>query len=136
MDAIDTSGGEHGGEHGGEVVEGTGKARLRPVPDPEVLARPKRRTFTAEYKRQILEQAEALAGTGQIGAMLRREGLYTTHLSAWRREEAQGKLAALTPAKPGRKAKEDPATTEITRLKRQVARLEAKLARAQILLEV
>jgi len=51
-------------------------------------------------------------------------------------EAAQGKLAALTPAKPGRKAKEDPATTEITRLKRQVARLEAKLARAQILLEV
>jgi len=51
MDAIDTS----GGEHGGKVAEGTGKARLRSVPDPEVLARPKRRTFTAEYKRQILE---------------------------------------------------------------------------------
>ncbi len=121
------------GENGSGVTEGTG---MGPLPDPEVLARPKRRTFTAEYKRQILEQAEALAGTGQIGAMLRREGLYTTHLSSWRREEREGKLAARTPAIPGRKAKEDPATAEIARLKRQVARLETKLVRAQTLLEV
>ena len=110
--------------------------RLRSVPDPEVQARPKRRTFTAEYKRKILEQADALAGTGQIGAMLRREGLYTTHLSSWRREAAQGKLAGLTPSVPGRKSQADPAAAEITRLTRQVARLEAKLARAQTLIEV
>jgi transposase-like protein len=79
---------------------------VQPLPeaaiDPEVDETPKRRRFTAEYKRRILKEADALTGTGQIGAMLRREGLYSTHLTTWRRQRERGELAGLTPAKRGR----------------------------------
>ena len=67
-----------------------------PAPDPEVPEKAKRRTFTAAYKRRILEKADALEGTGEIGAMLRREGLYSSHLSKWRRQRDAGALAGLT----------------------------------------
>lgn len=104
--------------------------------DPEVEETPKRRRFTAEYKRQILKEADALTGTGQIGAMLRREGLYSTHLTTWRRQRERGELAGLTPAKRGRKPTHDPAAETIAQLMRENARLKAKLERAETILEV
>ena len=104
--------------------------------DPEVEARPKRRRFTAEYKRRILKEAEALTGTGQVGAMLRREGLYSTHLTKWRRQRERGELAGLTPAKRGAKRKHDPTAETIAQLTRENARLKAKLERAETLLEI
>jgi len=71
-------------------------------PDPEVVAKAKRRTFTAEYKQHILQEADSAAATpGGVGALLRREGLYSSHLVAWRRERRAGALEALKPRKRG-----------------------------------
>ena len=74
-----------------------------PVPDSEVIARPRRRSFTAEYKRSILDQAEAAQDSGTIGALLRREGLYSSHLTTWKRQRQKGEIDALTPQKRGPK---------------------------------
>ncbi len=106
-------------------------------PDPEVVAKPKRRTFTAEYKLRILQEAEAAAGTpGGIGALLRREGLYSSLLATWRRERANGILEALTPQKRGRKSKRNPLAEEMEKLRRENARLREKLRKAEIIIEV
>src|SRR3972149_8138159 len=71
--------------------------------DVQVVAKPHRRIFTAEYKRRILKEADACATPGAVGALLRREGLYSSHLVVWRRARARGELAALAPPKRGRK---------------------------------
>ena len=73
-------------------------------PDPEVAPRVKRRTFTAAYKLRILQEADLCDQAGQIGALLRREGLYSSHLTTWRRQRAAGQLKALSGKKRGRKA--------------------------------
>lgn len=75
-----------------------------PPPDPEVSERAARRRFTAEYKLRVLRQADACAGTGELGALLRREGLYSSHLTTWWRQREQGSLAALSPKRRGRPA--------------------------------
>src|SRR5499425_1188375 len=78
----------------------------RARPDPEVVAKPKRRTYTAEYKQRILAEAETAAATrGGLGALLRREGLYSSLLTYWRRERANAILEALTPQKRGPKSR-------------------------------
>src|SRR4029453_10223318 len=69
----------------------------------QVVAKARRRVFTAEYKGRILKAADACATPGAVGALLRREGLYSSHLVMWRRARARGELAALTPKKRGRK---------------------------------
>src|SRR5437660_4229280 len=87
----------------------------------EVVARAKRRTFTAKYKREIVRQADACKESGEIGALLRREGLYSSHLTAWRREVAERELSALAPKKRGPKGKQvDPRDQELTALRRQL----------------
>jgi len=114
-------------------------AGSRPVapPDSEVLARPKRRTFTAEYKQRILQEAEAAADTpGAVGALLRREGLYSSLLAYWRRERANGILEALTPRKRGPKSKRNPLEEEFQKLRRQNARLTEDLRKAHIIIDV
>src|ERR1700740_460094 len=96
-------------------------------PDPEVVAKAKRRTYTAEYKQRILAEAEAAAATrGGLGALLRREGLYSSLLTYWRRERAKGGLEALHPQKHGPNAKRNPMEEEVQKLLRQNARLIAK----------
>ena len=85
----------------------------RTVPDPEVVVKAQRRHFTAEYKRRILQEADACTQSGEIGALLRREGLYSSHLNTWRHQRARGELQGLTPAKRGRKA--DPQAAENAR---------------------
>ena len=90
------------------------------ISDPEVAAKPTRRRFTAEYKLQILREAESQREPGAIGALLRREGLYSTHLSAWRRERERGALETLRARRRGRKP--DPAHA----LRQQIAALEAE----------
>src|SRR6267143_110603 len=88
-------------------------------PDSEVVAKPKRRTYTAEYKQRILQEAEAAAATrGGLGALLRREGLYSSLLTYWRRERADGDLEALTPRKRGPKSKRNPLEEENQSLRR------------------
>jgi len=103
-------------------------------PDPEVVVKAQRRHFTAEYKRRILQEADACTQHGEIGALLRREGLYSSHLNTWRRQRARGELQGLTPAKRGRKA--DPQAAEIVRLQRETERLTAQLARAELIIDV
>jgi len=108
-----------------------------PRPDPEVVAGAKRRTFTAEYKLRILAEADALAGqVGAIGALLRREGLYSSLLTAWRREREAGILKGLTPQKRGPKSKRNPQEEEMQRLRRENLRLTEELRKAAIVIDV
>jgi len=103
-------------------------------PDPEVVVKAQRRQFSAAYKRRILQEADTCTQRGEVGALLRREGLYSSHLNTWRRQRAHGELQGLTPAKRGRKA--DPQAAEHARLLRETERLKAQLARAELIIEV
>jgi transposase-like protein len=105
--------------------------------DVQVVAKPHRRVFTAEYKRRILKEADACATPGAVGALLRREGLYSSHLVVWRRARARGELAALTPKQRGRKPTPvDPRERKIAELERHVAQLTARAERAEALVEL
>ena len=114
----------------------SGGAAPTPIPDPEVPEKPKRRQFTAEYKRSIVAQAEACRHDGAIGALLRREGLYSSHLTTWRRQKEQGELEALTPKKRGRKSTATPLTEENQRLRKENARLSRRLEQAELIIDV
>jgi transposase-like protein len=107
-----------------------------PRPDPEVVADAKRRTFTAEYKQRILAEADAAAQPGAIGALLRREGLYSSHLVTWRRERQAGVLKGLAPHKRGPKSKRHPQDEEIQKLRRENQRLTEELRKAEIVIDV
>jgi len=98
----------------------------------EVVARPTRRRFSAEYKLRILQEADHDA-PGEVGALLRREGLYSSHLTTWRKQRAVGDLAALAAKKRGPKV--DPQAVELARLQRELAKLQAKLARADLIID-
>jgi transposase len=104
------------------------------VPDPELVRKAKRRRFTAEYKLRILKQAEACTRPGEIGAMLRREGLYTSHLTAWRKQRDAGALEGLE-RKRGRKPA-DPRDAELAVLRRRAERAEAELEKARKVIEI
>ena len=91
------------------------------IPDPEVVPKAKRRKFSAEYKLRILDEADKCTEPGQIGALLRREGLYSSHLTTWRRQRGQGVLEALSPKKRGRKGK-DELEKEVMMLQREKER--------------
>ena len=106
-------------------------------PDPEVVAGAKRRAFTAEYKLGILAEADAAAAhPGAIGALLRREGLYSSHLVTWRRERQAGILRGLTPHKRGPKSKRNPQEEELQKLRRENQRLTEELRKAAIVIDV
>jgi transposase len=104
--------------------------------DVQVAAKPRRRTYTAEYKRRILKEADACTAPGAIGALLRREGLYSSLLVEWRRARGRGELSALTPKKRGRKPTPvDPRDRKITELERQLAQMTGRAERAEALVE-
>jgi len=105
------------------------------IPDPEVVPKAKRRKFSAEYKLRILDEADKCTEPGQIGALLRREGLYSSHLTTWRRQRGQGVLEALSPKKRGRKGK-DELEKEVMKLQREKERLQARLEQAEMIIEV
>ena len=100
----------------------------------EVVAKAKRRSFTAKYKREIVRQADACKEAGEIGALLRREGLYSSHLTTWRREVEERELAALAPKKRGPKV--DPRDEEMAALRRENAKLTKRAERAELLVEI
>ena len=107
------------------------------LPDSEVPARPARRRFPAEYKQRILKEADGLREPGQIGALLRREGIYSSLLSKWRAQRDQGALDALTPSKRGRKpVLPSPERARIAELERDNRTLRAKLQHAELIIEV
>ena len=106
-------------------------------PDPEVVAQAKRRTFTAEYKLRILAEADAaVSQPGAIGALQRREGLYSSHLVTWRRERQSGILKGLTPHKRGPKSKRSLLEAENQKLRRDNERLTEQLRKAAIVIDV
>jgi transposase len=101
-------------------------------PNPEVEARPHRRRFSAEYKRQIVAEAARCDEAGDIGALLRREGLYSSHLSDWRRQAEAGKLANASKGKQARKVEQ--ATQELARLRQENERLRSQVAQAELIM--
>jgi len=104
--------------------------------DVQVVAKPRRRTYPAEYKRRILKEADACTAPGAIGALLRREGLYSSLLVQWRRARGRGELAALAPKQRGRKPTPgDPRDRKITELERQLAQMTGRAERAEILVD-
>ena len=105
-------------------------------PDPEVVAQAKRRTFTADYKQRMLSEADRARGSGGVGALLRREGLYSSLLSTWRRERATGVRQALAPQKRGPKSKRDPVQEENQKLHKENQRLTEQLRKAEIVIDV
>ena len=118
-----------------------GTASPRPAvsvpPDPEVVATPTRRRFTAEEKLRILKLADACTVVGSLGALLRAEGLYSSHLTTWRRQRTEGVLSALTPQKRGRKASaQHPLRAENETLRKENARLSTRLKQAELIIDV
>src|SRR5665811_556334 len=112
-----------------------GQAGLSVVPDSEVSEKAVRRRFTAEYKRRILREAEACKEQGRVGALLRREGLYSSHLITWRRQAERGTLEALSPKKRGPKEKKiDPSLRRIAELEKATQKLEHKLRQAELII--
>lgn len=103
----------------------------------EVVAKANRRSFTAKYRREIVRQADACKEPGEIGALLRREALYSSHLSKWRRELEQREIAALEPRKRGPKTEPvDPRDQELTALRRENAKLQSRAERAELIIEI
>lgn len=105
-------------------------------PDPEVPEKPIRRQFSARYKLRVLQETDACTRPGEVGAILRREGLYSSHLSAWRKQRAKGELEGLSAKKRGRKkhVKEEQ-SREISKLKRENERLKRRLHEAETIIE-
>jgi transposase-like protein len=107
------------------------------APDTEVVAKPKRRRFSAEYRLRILEEAERCVGAGEVGQLLRREGLYSSHLANWRKARDEGALRGLRSKKRGAKAKaSNPLEPKVRELEAKVARLEKDLHTAHTILDV
>ena len=122
---------------GGEPNGGANnRAANSPAPDPEVLAQPRRRRFTPAYKAGVVEEAQRCTESGELGALLRREGLYSSALTQWRRQYQSGALQGLTEAKRGRKRTRDPRNQELERLQRENERLNKKLGQAELIIEI
>ena len=100
--------------------------------DPEVLAKPLRRRFTEEYKRRILKEADGCKESGQVGALLRREGLYSSHLTDWRRQEQQ----ASGSGRRGRQSSDGHLAAQNRELRRKTKQLERQLAQAEAIVEL
>ena len=104
------------------------------VPDPEVVEKAKRRQFSPEYKLRMLREADACRGEGQIGALLRREGLYSSHLVTWRRLRETGALAGMRSRKRGPKGREE--DPRLKQQQREIARLQRQLKQAMTIIEI
>ncbi len=118
-----------------DQLDGRGDGPRPPaVPDPEVRPRAHYRHFTTEYKRQILEAAAACTEPGQLGALLRREGLYHAHLKKWREQQASGAWDRPEITKPG--PAPNPQAQELARLQRENQQLQERLRKAELIIEV
>lgn len=116
------------------MVEEQKRKELEELPKTEVVAKAQRRQYTAEYKLRILREVEACQGSGEIGALLRQEGLYSSNLTNWRRQRESGELDGLSAHKRGPKV--DPQAVELARLKRENERLQERLRKAELIIEV
>ncbi len=123
------------GAVGEQAVLGGGRAVGAGVPDPELTGRAKRRRYTAKYKLAIVAEADACTAPGEIGALLRREGLYSSHLGKWREQRDAGALGALEPKRRGPRPVSADAV-KAARLQRELDRANADLATARKVIEV
>jgi transposase len=110
-----------------------GATQVAAMPDPEVPAKATRRRFNLEYKRRILKEADACA---DLGTLLRREGLYSSNLTTWRKQQDRAVLAALAPAKRGRKESNNPLQAEVDNLRKENNRLARRLKRAELIIDI
>jgi len=107
------------------------------VADPEVPEKARRRQFSAQYKLRVVEEADRCSEPGEIGALLRREGLYSSHLSVWRRQREEGSLDRLRPQKRGRKTKPvNPLAKKLAELERENEKLRQRLQQAETIIDV
>jgi transposase-like protein len=121
---------------GSSQADASGSVSRPTPPDPEVRERPKSRRFTAAYKLSIITAADRCTKPGQIGALLRREGLYTSHLSHWRKQRDAGALGALSGQKRGPKPEApNPLAPRVAQQQREINRLEKKLQKAEAIIE-
>ena len=111
-----------------------GRAAPAGVPDPELVEQAKRRRFTAKYKLEILTRADACTAPGEIGELLRREGLYTSHLTYWRKQRKDGALKEL--GQPRGRKPADKRDAQISSLTRRAERAEAELVKARRVIEI
>jgi hypothetical protein len=117
------------------MIERPGDAMFS-APDSEVPELKPRRNFTAKYKLRILDEADRCSQPGEMGALLRREGLYSSNLSTWRRQKEKGLLQVMSPKKRGRKHKEkNPLSSRVAQLEKENRRLEQKLKQAELIIE-
>lgn len=105
-------------------------------PNPEVSPKPGRRRFTAEYKRRIVREADACTQLGEVGSLLRREGLYSSHVTGWRQSLRQAEEVALRAKKRGPKIKKDLKEDELGRLRRENDRLKDELRKAEVIIDI
>ena len=118
-----------------KIVADPGPVQARP--NPEVVADAKRRSFPAAYKLRIINEAEAAKGSsGAVGALLRREGLFSSHLATWRKEHQASVLQALAPKTRGPKSQRDLQSEELQKLRRENERLTESLRKAEIVIDV
>lgn len=119
------------------VFTPTERVAQSPKREVQVLAQAERRRFTVEYKRRILQEADSCSKPGELGALLRREGLYSSHLAAWRAARARGELSGLSSKKRGPKARPvHPDAKRILQLERENRRLRVRAERAEALVEL
>jgi transposase-like protein len=111
-------------------------AAKRVAQDVEVVPKPRRRTFAVKYKREVVKKADECKGDGDIGALLRKEGLYSSQLTTWRREVEERDLVALAPRKRGPKPKATEVDRDNVRLRRELAQWRVRAERAELVLEI
>ena len=122
-------------ENGTAPRPGEGKRSAAAPPDPEVVEKPSRRRFSPAYKLRILEEVDRCTEPGEVGRLLRREGLYSSSLAMWRRAVRDGSLKALS-KKRGRKPERNPLAEKVRKLERQNARLQEELRKAHLIMDV
>lgn len=123
-------------ERNGGPAKSAAHPEASTAPDPEVTQKATRRRFSADYKARIVLEADACTEYGQIGALLRREGLYSSLLNKWRDQSRRGALSGLRDDKRGRKPTHDPLESENERLRKQNARLRQRLEQAEAIIEI
>ena len=122
-------------ENGSAPGSGEVKRSAAAAADPEVVDRPLRRRFAPSYKLRIVEEADRCTEPGEVGRLLRREGLYSSHLTTWRKAAHTGSLKALS-KKRGRKPERNPLEEKVRKLEHENARLEKKLEKAHLIIDV
>ncbi len=115
-------------------VETVNETERQPVPKTEVVSKPRRKQFSATERLRILREVNACQGSGEIGALLRREGIYSSYLTTWRRQKERGELDGLSPQKRGPKV--DPQAIENAKLRRENEKLKEQLRKAELLIDI